>query len=67
MYLAKKPLRFVKIVVFLRLVFPVILSEISPYAFFWSKKKLKTRRDLAKKKKAVTFCEKCRSIIRGFP
>ena len=38
MYPAKKPLRFVKIVVFLQAVFSEIMPEISPFAFFLSKK-----------------------------
>ena len=37
MYPAKKPLRFVKIIVFLRAVTSEILHEISPFAFFLSK------------------------------
>ena len=41
MYPAKKPLRFVKIVVFLRAVSSEILSEISPFALFFVKKQLK--------------------------
>ena len=41
MYHAKKPLRFVKIVVFVRAVFSEILSEISPFALFFVKKQLK--------------------------
>ena len=41
MYPAKKPLRFVKIVVFLRAVASEILHEISPFALFLVKKYLK--------------------------
>ena len=38
MYPSKKPLRFVKIVVFLRAVTSEILHEISPFALFLVKK-----------------------------
>ena len=41
MYPAKKPLRFVKIVVFLQAVSSEILSEISPFALFFVKTQLK--------------------------
>ena len=41
MYPAKKPLRFVKIVVFLRAVTSEILHEISPFALFLVKKQEK--------------------------
>ena len=41
MYPAKKSLRFVKIVVFLRAVASEILHEISPFALFLVKKYLK--------------------------
>ena len=64
MYSADKLLRFVKIVVFLLVVFLEILSEISPFALFLIKKQLK-KHDVPCKK-TVTFYETCRSIIRGF-
>ena len=64
MYPAKKPLRFVKIVVFLRAVFSEILLEISPFALFSVKKQLK-KHDVPCKK-TVTFCEKCRFFAGGF-
>ena len=41
MYPSKKPLCFVKIVVFLRAVASEILNEISPFALFLVKKYLK--------------------------
>ena len=49
MYPAKKPLRFVKNVVFLRAVTSEILHEISPFALFFVKKQLKNKMYPAKK------------------
>ena len=60
MYPAKKPLRFVKIVVILRAVFYEILNEILPFAIFFVKKQLK-KHDVPFKK-TVTFCKKCRFL-----
>ena len=64
MYPSKKPLRFVKIVVFLRAVTSEIVHEISPFVFFFVKKQLKNH-DIPCKK-TVTVYENCRSIIRVF-
>ena len=64
MYPAKKPLRFVKIVVFLQTVFSETLHEISPFALFFVKKQLK-KHDIPCKK-TVTFCENCRLFADGF-
>ena len=63
MYPAKKPLHFVKIVVFLRAVTSEILYEISPFALFLVKKYLKKHH--VPLKKTVTFCENCRLIAGG--
>ena len=64
MYPAKKPLRFVKIVVFLRAVTSEILHEISPFALFFVKKQLKKQN--VPFKKTVTFSENCRFFAGGF-
>ena len=64
MYLAKKPLRFMKIVVILWAVFSGILSKISPFALFFVRKQLK-KHDVPCKK-TVTFCENCRFFADGF-
>ena len=64
MYLAKKPLRFMKIVVILWAVFSGILSKISPFALFLVRKQLK-KHDVPCKK-TVTFCENCRFFAGGF-
>ena len=64
MYPSKKPLRFVKIFVFLRAVFSEILHEILPFALFFVKKQLK-KHDVPFET-TVTFYEKCRSIVLVF-
>ena len=64
MYPAKKPLRFVKIVVILQAVFSEILHEILPFALFFVKKQLK-KHDIPCKK-TVTFCENCRFVTDVF-
>ena len=64
MYPSKKPLRFVKIVVFLQSVFSETLHEISPFAVFFDKKQLKIH-DIPFEK-IVTFCENCRFFTDGF-
>ena len=64
MYPSKKPLRFVKNVVFLLPVFSEILHEISPFALFFVKKQLK-KHDVPFKK-TVTFSENCRFFASGF-
>ena len=63
MYPSKKPLRFLKILIFLRAVTSEILHEISPFVFF-CQKQLKNH-DIPCKK-TVTVYENCRSIIRVF-
>ena len=58
MYPSKKPLRFVKIVVFLRAVTSEILHEISPFALFLVKKqekKTRCTRVLLRLKNPVTW------------
>ena len=63
MYPAKKPLRFVKNVVFLRAVTSEILHENSHFALFLVKKYLK-KHDVPCKK-TVTFCENRRFFAGG--
>ena len=64
MYPAKKPLRFVKIVVILQAVFSEILHEILPFALFFVKKQLKKQNVPCNK--TVTFSENCRFYAGGF-
>ena len=63
MYPAKKLLRFVKIVVFLRAVTSEILHEISPFALLFVKKQV--QKHAVPFKKTVTFCENCRFFVGG--
>ena len=65
MYPAKKPLRFVKNVVFLRAVFSQILCEISPFALFLSKNN-KSKNTMYSAKKPLRFSENCRFFAGGF-
>ena len=55
MYPSKKPLRFVKIVVFLQTVFSEIMSEISPFAFFFCQKTTKKARCTLQKNRYVLW------------
>ena len=55
MYPATKPLRFLKTVVFMQVVFPDILTEISPLALFLVKKQVK--KHAVPCITTVTFCE----------
>ena len=62
MYPPKKPLRLVKIVLFLLAVTSEILHEISLFALFLVIKYLK--KHYVPCKKTVTFCENCRFFCR---